>query len=283
MSWMAIDRIDFSPEDVEERLHALFEAAKTADEFEFACTLLRLRGMEDAGWDPFVETQRLVEDLMALIDTPLVGHTKIRLGLLLYSHLTEVGAVYEVLANLSRVHAGERYSIDPFLDYCSRNRKGEVQFLSTRTKVNALKEMLEGAGQVAVVEVLDWFFNPSVRNAFAHADYTLHQDKFRCRSESFEIGGGIQTPSCRCRRSSICSTARWRFSRHSCASTPSSARATRPTGSSRGASQAARSQNRSNCWPTLSTGCTGFGHRPRPSKRGRSVGLAERSRATEPV
>jgi hypothetical protein len=193
MSWMAIDRIDFSPEDVEERLHALFEAAKTADEFEFACTLLRLRGMEDAGWDPFVETQRLVEDLMALIDTPLVGHTKIRLGLLLYSHLTEVGAVYEVLANLSRVHAGERYSIDPFLDYCSRNRKGEVQFLSTRAKVNALKEMLEGAGQVAVVEVLDWFFNPSVRNAFAHADYTLHQDKFRCRSESFEIGGGIQT------------------------------------------------------------------------------------------
>lgn len=192
MPGMAIDRFDFSPEEVEARLHVLFEAAKAAEEFEFACTLLRVRGMEDAGWDPFIETQRLVEDLMLLIDTPLVGHTKIRLGLLLYSHLTEVGAVYEVLANLTRVLTGERYSTDPFLDYYPRNRKGEPQFLSTRGKVAALREMLEGAGQAGVIEMLDWFFNPSVRNAFAHADYTLHEDKFRCRSEWFELGD-VQT------------------------------------------------------------------------------------------
>jgi hypothetical protein len=60
---------------------------------------------------------------MTLIGTPLVPHTKVRLGLLLYSHLTEVGAIHDILANLTRVVAGERYVIDPFLEHYPRNRK----------------------------------------------------------------------------------------------------------------------------------------------------------------
>lgn len=190
---MGIDDLELKAEQVESRLHALFQAAKASDEFEFACTLMRVRGMEDVGWDPFVETHQLVTDLMTLINTPLVALTKVRLGLLLYSHLTEVSSVYEILANLTRVVAGERYAIDPFLDRYPRNRKGEPQFLSTAGKVRALKEMLGNVGQPLIVEALDWFFNASVRNAFAHADYTLHEESFRARSERFEVGG-IQTP-----------------------------------------------------------------------------------------
>jgi hypothetical protein len=190
---MGIDDIELTAEDVGSRLHALFQAAKDADEFEFACTLMRVRGMEDAGWDPFVETHQLVTDLMTLINAPLVAYAKVRLGLLLHTHLTEVGSVYEILANLTRVVGGERYAIDPFLDRYPRNRKGEPQFLSAAGKVRALKGMLEAGGQPAVAEALDWFFNASVRNAFAHADYTLHRESFRARSESFEVGG-IQTP-----------------------------------------------------------------------------------------
>lgn len=186
---MAIDDYDFTAEDVKSRLHALFESAKTADEFEFGCTLLRVRGIESAGWDPFGETHQLVEDLMTLIGAPLVPHTKVRLGLLLYSHLTEVGAMYEMLANLTRVVAGERYVMDPFLDHYPRNRKNEPQFLSTPGKVRALRDMLGSSDHNAVVETLDWFFHASVRNAFAHADYTLHGDQFRSRAEWFERGG----------------------------------------------------------------------------------------------
>jgi hypothetical protein len=190
---VAIDDFDFTADEVQSRLHAAFEAARGKDEFEFACTLLRMRGMEDAGWDPFVETYRLVEDLTALVAAPLAVHTKVRLGLLLYSHLTEVGAIYDLLANLMRVVRDERYSIDPFLAEAPRNRKDEVQFLSTPAKVRALQAALQADGHAEMSEVVDWFFNPSVRNAFAHADYILHQDKFRCRSESFERGG-VQTP-----------------------------------------------------------------------------------------
>src|SRR3954452_9113784 len=103
---MAIDDHAFSTEEVKSRVHELFEAAKTADEFEFGCTLLRVRGMESPGWDPFGETHQLVEDLMTLVGAPLVPHTKGRLGLLLYSHLTEAGATYDILANLTRIMTG---------------------------------------------------------------------------------------------------------------------------------------------------------------------------------
>ena len=191
---MALDDYAFTAEDVKSRLHGLFDAAKAVDEFEFGCTLLRVRGLETAGWDPFGETQQLVEDLMALIGAPLVPHTKIRLGLLLYGHLTETGATYDILANLARVVTGDRYVIDPFLDHHPRNRKGEPQFLTTPAKVRALKEMLGAVDHAAVSETLDWFFHASVRNAFAHADYTLHGDEFRARSELFERGG-VRTPA----------------------------------------------------------------------------------------
>jgi hypothetical protein len=121
-------------------------------------------------------------DVVALSNTPLVPHTEVRLWLLLYSHLTEVGAMYEVLANLTRVVAGDRFVIDPFLDHYPHNRRGEMQFLSTPLKVRVLGDMLAGVGHDSVVETLCWFFHTSLRNTFAHADYTLHEGRFRSRA-----------------------------------------------------------------------------------------------------
>jgi len=44
------------------------------------------------------------------------GAPRIRLGLLLYSHLTEADAIYHIIFNLIEVSAGERYLMDPFYD-----------------------------------------------------------------------------------------------------------------------------------------------------------------------
>jgi hypothetical protein len=185
---VAIDDFTFTTDQVRARLHALFEAAKAKDEFEFGCSLLRIRGAESAGWDPLMESNQLVDDVTRLSIAPLVSYTQVRLGLLLYSHLTEVGAIYDMLANLTRVIAGKRYVMDPFLEL-ARTRKGRVRSLSTPETVAGLKEMLQEAGHASVVEVIDWFFYSPVRNAFAPADYTLHEDKFRTRSGVFEVGG----------------------------------------------------------------------------------------------
>jgi hypothetical protein len=94
---------------------------------------------------------------------------------------------------LDAMIAGERYSIDPFIPHYSRNRKGEVQFLSAPRKVGVLKQLLGNIDRADIAELLDWYFNPTVRNSFAHADYTLHEDKFRSRSEQFEVDAVLTT------------------------------------------------------------------------------------------
>ncbi len=186
---MALDDLDLTSEDVGPRIRVLFEAAKEADEFEFGCTLLRVRGIEAVGWDPFVETGSLVEDLMGLVAGPLRVHAKVRLGLLLYSHLIEVETIYSMLANLARVVDGERYVMNPFADITPKDRKGQAQFLPTTRMVRELRRMLESIGHGSVAELFDWFFVPALRNSFAHASYTLHEKVFRSQSDRFGVGG----------------------------------------------------------------------------------------------
>jgi hypothetical protein len=108
--------------DVARIITELFATAKTVDEFEYACTLLRIPdGMEDAGWDPLFETRYLVRDVGSLLETPLNTYSQLRL-VLLYAHLTEFDAIYHMIENLLRVHRGERYTSDPFQDLYSRRR-----------------------------------------------------------------------------------------------------------------------------------------------------------------
>ena len=80
-------------------------------------------GVEAFGWDPLRETQQLLNDVISLIQlrlTDLVRRrlrlrprltdaARLRLALLLYSHLTEVDAVavYETLANLVKITTGK--------------------------------------------------------------------------------------------------------------------------------------------------------------------------------
>ena len=131
MHGQVLYRSDVTEQRLTEIIDGLFVRAKAADEFEYACALLRVRGVEAFGWDPLRETQQLFNDVISLIqlrlsDTVrrrlrlrprLTDAARLRLGLLLYSHLTEVDAVYETLANLVTITTGERYTTDPFGDW----------------------------------------------------------------------------------------------------------------------------------------------------------------------
>jgi hypothetical protein len=175
----------------------LFARARDADEFEYACALLRIRGMEDAGWDPLEETAALVDDIGSLLQTPLNDYARIRLGLLLYSHLTEVDAIYLILVNMVEITAGERYSMDPFQDlYRPTGRPRYEQYPpSAKRVVERVKERAEARGCDELVELLDWFFNDAVRNAFFHSDYVLYRDEFRSREGTFVDEDGRRSPS----------------------------------------------------------------------------------------
>jgi len=78
--------------------------------FEFVCVLVRSSGIEGAGWDPWYESQAILNDLLALATLelppdkfPEAKRTRLRRGLLSYCHVTEMDMPYALLANLLRL------------------------------------------------------------------------------------------------------------------------------------------------------------------------------------
>ena len=157
-------------------LNQLFLAAKERDEFEYVCALLRIRGMEDPGWDRLEETATLVREMLALSGAPLLPHTRVRLGLLLYCHVVEADPIYEVIENMLRAIEGLRMSIDPFDDLYRKSIPPSAKMV-----VIYLRDHARRVGQNAVADLLEWMFDDGVRNAFFHSDYILYKDEFRSR------------------------------------------------------------------------------------------------------
>lgn len=93
--------------------------AVSNDIVNYFASLLRIVGMEDGGWDPHLESRALLEDLNSIFQLKLPvesfpdpGSTTWRIGLLFYSHIVEMDAPYEVLANLLRFRLGNRYTTE---------------------------------------------------------------------------------------------------------------------------------------------------------------------------
>lgn len=91
--------------------------------FEFVCTLVRAAGMQGPEWDPFYESEAVLDDLtnLAKLELPAdrfpnPGRTRVRLALLSYCHLTEMDVPYALIANLLRNRLGRKYDTEPFLD-----------------------------------------------------------------------------------------------------------------------------------------------------------------------
>jgi hypothetical protein len=158
------------------QLDALLTKAKERDECEYILSLLRVRGEQAEGWDPLGESHEAVQDYLALINAPLQEVTKVRLGLLTYCHITEIDAVYELLANMLVVTRGDRYSMIPFANYTESTGKPARDPIQ---RIDALKEMEGQLGGTSLASMFETFFNNKVRNAFYHSNYMIHADEFR--------------------------------------------------------------------------------------------------------
>ena len=91
-------------------------------------------GAEDKGWDPAKESRAVIDDLYALMKMQsFMGAladpelTTWGLGPLFYSHIIEMSAPYEVLANLMRYKLVEGHHPNPFLDFLTQNERKNVQ------------------------------------------------------------------------------------------------------------------------------------------------------------
>ena len=154
----------------------LFEKAKDTCEFEFILTLLRVKGLESPGWDPFENTQEVFKCITKLEKKVTDFYTVRHLFLWLYGHIVEASEPYEVLANLMRVCKGERFCVNNFPG------KGKYQIPpSPSEKIEKLEQMASQINMGNSIFPLKDVFDRDLRNAIFHSDYSLYQGEVRIR------------------------------------------------------------------------------------------------------
>lgn len=172
------------------------------DPVEYAASLLRMGGLEDAGWDTLLESEQTLQDLTNLMGSELPpakfcnpDHTRLRLRLLAYAHLVEMDAPYEIIANLCRVKAGQDCTILPFHDHSKINTRPtplkpgkkpkRASPIHPAMKIDKIKALSKAAGVPEVGEVFSEFYFPVIRNSINHSDYIIHGAEFRLRKSHF--------------------------------------------------------------------------------------------------
>jgi hypothetical protein len=158
------------------------------DIVNYFSSLLRICGMEDKGWDPYLESRNMLNDLNGILQTDLpedkfpdAGLTKWRIALIFYSHIVEMDAPYEVLMNLLRFKLQKNYSPNPFFEFLNDKQKKNFRGLYPKQKIELIEQLTNQAG-LEVRVIFDDFYNGKLRNAISHSDYILTEDEFRCRS-----------------------------------------------------------------------------------------------------
>lgn len=159
-----------------ENISSLFIEAKHEDEFEFCCTILRIRGMEDPGWDSFIEGYNNLIKMIESISKEKDFKRKMGLLLQTYCQSTEIDDIYNILLNLIRVRSGKRHSINPFDNslYSTRINTGYPA-----GKIKRIVEQSDSLYNSELSEALGFSYIREVRNAFIHSDYTIYEGNFR--------------------------------------------------------------------------------------------------------
>ena len=170
-------------------LDTVFRKALEIAPFDVLCTVLRVSGMQDAGWDPFEESTQASDDLNWLLTKAHERSPKAawRVALLYYCQLVEMSAAHDILANLLRILNGEPFIIQPFHDKVRRKKNSlwDRTPPSATTKFKRIREYAEKANENNLVDLVNGFFDDEVRNAFSHSDYIITEDQFRVTESGF--------------------------------------------------------------------------------------------------
>jgi hypothetical protein len=166
------------------------------DIVKYFASLLRIVGMEDKGWDPYLESRAVLEDLNTILQAELPdakfpdkGLTTWRMGLLMYSHIVEMDAPYEVITNLLRFHLGKGYSPNPFYVFLNSDQRKRFRNsgIYPKQKIEIIKA-LSAEANLPVGQIFDDFYNGKLRNAISHSDFVLTDEEFRCRNGTGAVG-----------------------------------------------------------------------------------------------
>lgn len=163
---------------------SLFDKAKVKSEFEFILTLLRFRGLQDPGWDPWENTIKTFDSLMRLLKIIKEFETKRHLSLWLYCHIVEASEPYEIIANLINIIDDGRFKISNFPD----KKRGNYEIPQYPSeKINKLIKMSEKINMSDSVFPFIDIFDRELRNAISHSDYSLYKGEVRINKKDPKI------------------------------------------------------------------------------------------------
>jgi hypothetical protein len=152
--------------------------------FDAVCTLLRVSGLQDAGWDPLEESEEAFKDFeqyLKIQSGDLSDKAQWRIGLLMYCQAVEMSAVHSMLANLLRILVDQPYHMAPLDSLGRPDKKRQYKWYppSAKVKWRKIKGMAEHATRFEVIRLIDTFYNDAIRNAFSHSDYIITTTEFR--------------------------------------------------------------------------------------------------------
>jgi len=168
----------------------------SGDIIKYFASLLRIVGMEDKGWDPYLESRAMIHDLNAILQMDLPEDrfpekdlTIWRMGLLMYSHIVEMNAPYEVLTNLLRFRLGKGYSPNPYYIFLTKDQRKRFRRsgIFPTHKIEIITQLSKEAG-LAIGNLFDEFYDNMLRNAISHSDYIITDTEFRSRHGTGAMG-----------------------------------------------------------------------------------------------
>jgi hypothetical protein len=173
-------------EKAERALKALFDAARAKNELDFAFALEpEQRGYQDSGWSSAAETFIAFDDYGEFLSSGIDTRLKFRVALSFYSHLSEASGFYEVPKKLLLVAEGDHYFRKAFHEIVEKHRQTGNAIVPNASRVfRDLVGHAKNLGFDELSEVLQEAFDPTLRNAYAHANYILRPGEIRIKDKA---------------------------------------------------------------------------------------------------
>jgi hypothetical protein len=156
-------------------LDQAFTQAKEASQFWFVLALLRVRGSQDSGWDPYETTVAGMEAIRDHAATLTSFSLQRHLHLWTYGHLVEASESYEIAFNMISISQGGSFAPD-----CFPRRNGRSP--TPGEKIEQIESAANASGFPALAAPFRERWDRRLRNAIFHADYSLHGSEVRIRN-----------------------------------------------------------------------------------------------------
>jgi hypothetical protein len=163
-------------------LDSIFARAREQDEAQLILSLLGIKGLQAAGWDPYDTTIDAIQAATRLHNETEDRIAAWHLSLWVYGHIVEAAAPYDLLANLINVAKGGQAGMLPFASEDGRPPS------SPGRKLELIGFGAEEIGNQAARPLLSAIWHRQLRNGVFHADYTLHGSEIRLVGDGEVLG-----------------------------------------------------------------------------------------------